>query len=96
MLLQDRPFLVIRAARLVEDRGWDLEFADVMHQPGPMQSVQVGFGQVQFFTDHQRVGANAFGVATGHPIVGVQRSRQCHQPFRRFLKVVVVELAGFQ
>ncbi len=96
VLFEDRPLIGVGPTLLVQDRRGHFELADVVHEPCPVQPIQVVLGQVEFFTDHQRVGADPFGVTTSHAIVRVQRSRQGHQPFRRLLEVGLVELTGFQ
>ena len=83
--------------RLVQDRRVDAQLADVVHQPGPSQPIELDAGEPHLLADHLRVGAHTFRVTAGEPVVVAQRADQFEQPLggvRRFVgtrRCVLVE-----
>ena len=76
MAPEDLPLLVIGAFVLVEDLVRDLELADVVEQPGPVQPIHLARVEADFVTDHLGVGAYPFRVPARDPVVRIQRGHQ--------------------
>ncbi len=72
-VLRERlPFRLCRTAVLVEDLGRHGQLADVVEQGSPTELTEILVAQADLFTEHLGVGPDAFGVATGQPIVVVE------------------------
>ena len=92
---QNHPFLLRRFPRLVEDLRWHRQLADVVHQAGPVEQLEVTAVQAHLLADHRGVGPNPFGMAPREPVVGVERGGQADELLRRLLGGGGAERARF-
>ena len=64
-----------------------------MHEPRPVEKLEILALQTKLFADHDCVGPNPFGMTTGQPIMRVQHRRQADELLCRFLWCRLAELA---
>ena len=65
MTSEDFPLFVCWSRRLVEDLRWNFEFADVVQQRTPTQTIQVIIREAHLLPDDIGIGANTFGMTSG-------------------------------
>ena len=75
-----RPLLLARAPRLVEDLRRHLELADVVQQRRPVQPVDLVTVKAKLLRDHLRIRAHPLGMPARHVIVRTQRRHEPEQP----------------
>jgi hypothetical protein len=78
----------MRPARLI----W-CPLADVVHQTGPVQSVELSTGEPHLLTDHQRVRPYPLGVTASEAVVGVERGGERDESFGALLSGIVTDSA---
>ena len=77
------PFVLVELPGLVQDPRGHRQLADVVEQRGPSEPVALLRRELHLLGQEVGEDANAFGVAAGAAVVGLERHGQCQDPFSR-------------